>query len=398
MRVQYQPSGGRGEYELSDNHDNLTPADLLDLELHARWGTFGFRRAGLTLEVTDRQGKYRLRILESGSHFPIQFCAGLLLPHAIREEDKLEGGPVLLLSGNYLVERVDLTSVVKLPDRVQIEFGDIEVKNKTTTDTLDFNDRLTRLVALHSRQDRLPDELRAIIRRHQELLQTNRPITRSDEAIVREVMREVEDIAPDYNISYMPGTDPLPALEKMVADTATDATDPLDAIPIDSIPIDELELRRRVANRVIRLVAVRGPKSVKFRRDVVNAYKFRCVVCGMRFPKNNHCVVAGVDAAHILAWRDIDLDETNNGLCLCKTHHWAFDQQLISIRWDENAEEYRIEVTELAEKALGRDEETLESLRKLERAIPREWLPRKRADWPHRQVLAKRLEDLPPVD
>jgi putative restriction endonuclease len=397
MRVQKQSSGGRGEYELADSHGDLSPSDLLDLELHALWGPFGYRRSGLAMGATAEQGKSRLRTIDGAAHFPIQLATGLLLPHPIREESRLDGGPFLILQGNYLVDRVQLKNVVKRKGFAQIEFGDIHVTNGTLNDTENFDERLARVVSLHARHDRLPDELNAMIVAHQTLLKTDRPITRRNEGMVREIMRELEDVAADYDLSYVPGTDPLPALEKIVADMAAVPSEPLDALTIDSIPDDELELRRRFANRVQRMVAVRGAKSVKFRRDVTKAYRFRCVVCGMRFPKNTHCIVPGVDAAHILAWRDVDLDEIRNGLCLCKTHHWAFDQQLISVQWHEESAEYTIQVTELAEKAFGKDSETLAALRKLERIIPRQWLPRLRQHWPHRQALQQRMLDIPPI-
>lgn len=396
MRVQKHSGGGRGEYELAEAHGAVTPAALLGLELHADWGPFHLRRSGLKLILDEKQGKYRLRTSGGCAHFPIQLAVGLLLPHAIRDEKRLEAGPVLLLAGNYLVSRIELKSVVKLPDRADIAFEGIEVTNNSgNNNTINFDQRLAKVVDVHARRERLPGKLRDLIDEHRHLLETNRPITRKDERIVREVMAEVEDISPDYGAPYIPGADPLPALEQMVGDVAEPSYE-IDNISIDSIPEEQLELRRRIASRVQRLVAIRGPKSVKFRREVTKAYGFRCIVCGMRFPKSRHCPVPGVDAAHILAWSDIDLDEISNGLCLCKMHHWAFDQYLISIHWDAEAGQYRIEVSALAALALGGDAATLAALQSLGRVIPREWLPKKRAHWPHQQVLATRINQLLP--
>jgi putative restriction endonuclease len=43
---------------------------------------------------------------------------------------------------------------------------------------------------------------------------------------------------------------------------------------------------------------------------------------------------SGVDSAHILPDSEFDLNHVANGLCLCKLHHWAFDEGLIEIRHD----------------------------------------------------------------
>lgn len=70
---------------------------------------------------------------------------------------------------------------------------------------------------------------------------------------------------------------------------------------------------------------VHGPA---FRRDVLDAYGQRCAVCALNIP----CLL---DAAHIIPDRDeAGIASATNGLALCKTHHAAFDANLLGV--DEN--------------------------------------------------------------
>ena len=55
-------------------------------------------------------------------------------------------------------------------------------------------------------------------------------------------------------------------------------------------------------------------------------------LCGLHLPRTSVNASAGVDAAHILPWADYDLDHVCNGICLCKHHHWAFDEGLLVFR------------------------------------------------------------------
>ena len=54
--------------------------------------------------------------------------------------------------------------------------------------------------------------------------------------------------------------------------------------------------------------------------------------------------MAGVDAAHILPWSQFDLDATKNGLCLNKQCHWAFDEGLFCLSFDETENAYIVSI------------------------------------------------------
>jgi putative restriction endonuclease len=70
-------------------------------------------------------------------------------------------------------------------------------------------------------------------------------------------------------------------------------------------------------------------RSVAFRRRLLELYDGRCCICGsgLRTPDSRlEC-----DAAHIVPRSRAGADDARNGLALCKTHHWAFDQGLFGV-------------------------------------------------------------------
>lgn len=66
-----------------------------------------------------------------------------------------------------------------------------------------------------------------------------------------------------------------------------------------------------------------------FRRAVVIAYDHRCALCGIRVRTlDGHTAVA---AAHIVPWSESRDDRPANGMALCGTCHWAFDEGMMGI-------------------------------------------------------------------
>ncbi|TBD12066.1 restriction endonuclease (plasmid) [Rhizobium ruizarguesonis] len=72
-------------------------------------------------------------------------------------------------------------------------------------------------------------------------------------------------------------------------------------------------------------------RSKAFSRRLLPIYDFRCAMCG-----NGHAAdkTWEVEAAHIVPRGLKGADDARNGLVLCKSHHWAFDQGLFGIRPD----------------------------------------------------------------
>lgn len=69
-----------------------------------------------------------------------------------------------------------------------------------------------------------------------------------------------------------------------------------------------------------------------FRRAVVKAYDQRCALCSIKVrTPDGHTLV---EAAHIIPWSETRDDRSTNGLALCRTCHWTFDERLLSVSLD----------------------------------------------------------------
>ena len=79
-------------------------------------------------------------------------------------------------------------------------------------------------------------------------------------------------------------------------------------------------------------------RDAAFRRIVVSAYEYRCAFCALQVLNslNQHIV----DGAHIKPFSQFRDDRFDNGLSLCKNHHWAFDRG-----WFTVDDDYRIFVS-----------------------------------------------------
>ncbi|ANV92080.1 HNH endonuclease [Picosynechococcus sp. PCC 8807] len=76
-------------------------------------------------------------------------------------------------------------------------------------------------------------------------------------------------------------------------------------------------------------------RDAAFRRNVIANYNYQCCLCGIRVIDQKGQTI--VDGAHIKPFSEFRDDRFDNGLSLCKNHHWAFDRGWFGI--DEN---YRI--------------------------------------------------------
>lgn len=66
-----------------------------------------------------------------------------------------------------------------------------------------------------------------------------------------------------------------------------------------------------------------------FRLAIVKTYAHRCTTCGIRIlTADGHTIV---EAAHIVPFYLTKNDDPRNGLCLCRTCHWNFDEGLLSV-------------------------------------------------------------------
>jgi len=70
-------------------------------------------------------------------------------------------------------------------------------------------------------------------------------------------------------------------------------------------------------------------RNQAFRKVVTKAYDHRCALCGIRIvTPDGHTVV---EAAHIVPWSKSKNDDIRNGMALCRTCHWGFDEGMLGV-------------------------------------------------------------------
>ena len=85
----------------------------------------------------------------------------------------------------------------------------------------------------------------------------------------------------------------------------------------EDLGLDRLDSRRR------------PQRDRQFTIDVLENFRYSCAFCGFHAVLNGQAT--GVDAGHI-HWRaHRGPDEVENGIALCKLHHWAFDKGILGI-------------------------------------------------------------------
>ena len=65
-------------------------------------------------------------------------------------------------------------------------------------------------------------------------------------------------------------------------------------------------------------------REVFFRKSVVHLYDYRCAFCRLKVTRSLSQSI--VDGAHIKPFSEFYDNRVDNGLSLCKNHHWAFDR------------------------------------------------------------------------
>jgi putative restriction endonuclease len=86
---------------------------------------------------------------------------------------------------------------------------------------------------------------------------------------------------------------------------------------------EELALLSEERRHVIRQIQ-QAVRNGRFRRIVIEAYNYRCAICGLD--------LGIIHAAHIIPVEEVGTDEADNGIALCPNHHAAFDRDIIIIR------------------------------------------------------------------
>lgn len=330
-----------------------TARDILDLEI-ALQTPFGELRTGTILR--DRANRLRVRLLSSQTHLSGQLAALMLLPNGGRRQPDAGAGPFLM--EKHFVLDAELNFIRKSADVVVLQPANIIGRLGPTPRSpgniiVPCNSRLAQVVSLYEASGNLTWRLERLVVRHRQnildVVGEEPGVTAGLEeagATVSALMSELG--ARDE--SYLPGTDPLPALLRLAGLDAAAVKTPGQAPDPTQIQNEPVEIRRR-AEHIYRLARARGHRANAFREVVRSAYRDTCAFCGLRAPGHPGLSQAGVDAAHILPWGSFDLDVPQNGLVLCKQHHWAFDNHILILRHD--AGDYFVDLAPNAMSLIG---------------------------------------------
>jgi putative restriction endonuclease len=85
----------------------------------------------------------------------------------------------------------------------------------------------------------------------------------------------------------------------------------------EDLGLDRLDSRRR------------RQRNQQFAIDVLENYRYSCAFCGFHAVLNGQAT--GIDAAHVQWHAHHGPDIAENGIALCKLHHWAFDKGILGI-------------------------------------------------------------------
>ena len=385
MRIDWRPSGGRGEYELAGQAAGHSAADLLEWTLHLDLGALGLRHTELL--VSDQGGKPRLRTAGEVHHIQRQLTSALLLPRSRRSRRNLATGLPITIDRRYLVVSVflqDVTLDAEL-ETITAQAEVITVANEDRTESINVLERSALVKHLHDHCDEFPDFISDLLASHRDVLEARSWISPELESLQAKLLQalELEPI-----ITYVSRTDPVPALISFVEGT------PLSVPSPDEVSLDEPGLRHETT-RTMRLALQRRASANRFRVTVMKAYDSTCAFCGLRLPGIKGEATAGCQAAHILPYAKYDLDQVSNGMSLCPTHHWAFDQHYLVVDFVAGRPpgQYVVRVSERARRLMPPD--TVMILEQATGPIPNRRLPRRTVDRPDPEFLRRLYEDNP---
>jgi putative restriction endonuclease len=382
MRISRRTSGGRGEYEISGNlADGLRSADLENflLSLEFPEGILIHTR----VRVVKQGGKLRLRMAGVDIQVQKQLAAVFMMPDPARQTAALGAGEPVMQEGAYAIEHIEISSVVVIPPETAVlRVNRVIVLNRSQlAHEIDLRERTVMLREVRNRRHEFPDEIAERVEEHELSVRSNF-VDYATLRLVADIQRLVSERSADLNIVYSARGDVLSKLTE-----ALHYQVPKPVLLVEEVDPEDIELKKRTVKDWKRWANARGPASAKFKQEVRRAYQSTCFICGAYFPKTSYNTTPGVDAAHIMPWNEYDLDEVFNGLCLCKLHHWAFDEAIVMIRYD--GSQYISQIPNDAEQSIMQSDQefSLDLLAKDVGVIPAERLPKEPRQWPHPELL-----------
>ena len=377
MNIALRPSGGRGEYELAGRQGELHVHDLYGLPMSVEILPGVVINARSHCILSDGKPRIRQRQDYKNAHPASLIAAAMLLPQP-RRERAITHGAVLLQRREFVIQtiRIDVvrsaTSVLIRPVIVRIENAD------GLRLDINFAERMARVLRVWTAAATGTNPVSEAVRAHatafSSAASSQAQLVGAYARLYSALRRPQGDLLPIVEAHFKLGTLSGPSVGDISAEVA-------DEDFAEDVHISAAEARvERV--RQWRLSAIRGAAAAGFRRNVRDAYNWRCLFSGQRLPRTEATVTAGVDAAHILPWSRFDIDATRNGLCLSKQCHWAFDSGVFRLSFDEPEKRYILSIPKHVPPAAKESGFDLEPFQAIVGPIPRNRLPANEALWP----------------
>lgn len=380
MRIALRTGGGRGVYELAGSQGDYSASDLFDKEI------FYEITPQLILpgraKASNRQGKPRIKLDNqvNTTHLYRLLISLLLLPQAKREFKKTEGTQIAYKSYSVTVIKIDVSSisgdeVTIRPTEILLEsFQGLNVK-------VDFVERMARVLSIWRSANLLDSEIASLLRAHQATCLLGNVNHQDIEKASQSIFKYLDTVY-----------DPLNQIEELIGIREYSYEEPVNSshVSIENFGIDDEKSPQiaRIENvRRWKLVATRSSAATRFRSDVRSIYHDTCVFSGVRLPKLESTASAGVDAAHILPWCDFDINSIDNGLCLSKQFHWAFDAGVMKLTFDSSIKRYILSIPESVVVDANLNDFSLEMYEQSSGLIPLERLPSDEKLWPNPHYL-----------
>lgn len=385
MNISLRPSGGRGEYELAGRQGDLHVHDLFGLAI---WLEI---LPGVAINAFShcvlKDGKPRIRLTEKGrnAHPSSLVAAAMMLPKPRRERHETKGTNLLLWE-QFVVQTIRV-NIAKRANGVLISPVDVRLENGDNARLdINFAQRMARVVKVWAAAAVGNDPVTIAVREH----------AAAFTSAVSTQTALVSSYSALHDALGKPKGDLLPAVEKhfgILAVSAATSIEPADAESAEAPLSEDLYLSPVEARieraKQWRLAVVRGTSAANFRRSVQAAYDSRCLFTGQRLPRLDVTSSAGVDAAHILPWSRYNLDSVGNGLCLNKQCHWAFDEGVLRLQYDESANSYVVSIADVVAKSAPKSGFDLAHFETLCGLVPRKNLPKNTSEWPSKLYLTE---------
>ena len=88
------------------------------------------------------------------------------------------------------------------------------------------------------------------------------------------------------------------------------------------------EFKPFVKEELVKYSVTTPKREVSFRRMLMREYDYTCAVCSLKFKFEN---LIEAQAVHIVPKKESGTDDPRNGIVMCRTHHWAFDNGIFSL-------------------------------------------------------------------